>query len=143
MPTGTHALNLAERFEEILMRQIRLEQKKVSIHERAYTEELLLRMRAVDYLRRHEKKKIGSVSGITESRDYEKEPLMTIPRTPEELFTRDKTKEELPWYWKADDDERVPRTPPSEIFRHRKSSSSKEKNDNQTTKRPVEEKSVG
>ena len=124
---GDQALSIAERFEEVLMRQMRLEQKKASIFERAYTEELLLRIRAVDYLRRHEKIKFGSVSDITESREYEKEPLMTTPRTPEELFTRDKTKEELPWYWRADGDARVPRTPPYEIFRHRTSSSSIEK----------------
>ena len=37
------------------MRQIRLEQKKASVNEKACTEELLLRVRAVDYLRRHEK----------------------------------------------------------------------------------------
>ena len=107
------------------MRQIRLEQKKVSIYERAYTEELLLRMRAVDYLRRHAKIKFGKVNDIKESREDEKEPLVSIPRTPEELFTRDKTKEELPWYWREDYDERVPRTTPYEI-RQRPSSSSKE-----------------
>jgi len=114
--TGDQASDIAEKFEGVLMRQIRLEQKKVSIYERVYTKEMLLKTRAVDYLRRHEKKQFGSVSDITESREYEKEPLMTIPRTPEELFTRDKTKEELPWYWRADDDEMVPRTPPYEIF---------------------------
>ena len=45
----------SQAFEEILMRQIRLEQKKVSVFEKAYTEELLLRMRAVEFLRKHEK----------------------------------------------------------------------------------------
>ena len=36
---GEQALNVAERFEEVLMRQTRLEQKKASVYERAYTEE--------------------------------------------------------------------------------------------------------
>jgi hypothetical protein len=119
--------NIAERFEGILMRQIRLEQRKASIYERAYTEELLLRVRAVEYLRRHEKTRFGKVNDITEMREGEKEPVMTIPGTPEELFTRNKAKEELPWYWKEDDDARVPRTPPYEVYQQQTSSSSKDK----------------
>ena len=126
--TGDQSLDIAEKFEGVLVRQIRFEQKKVSIYEKAYTEELLLRMRAVDYLRRHEKKTFGSVRDITKSQEYEKDPFMTIPRTPKELFTRDKTKEELSWYWREDYDERVPRTAPYEI-RKRFSSSSKEKDE--------------
>jgi hypothetical protein len=117
--TGDQSLDIAEKFEGVLMRQIRLEQKKVSIYEQAYTEEFLLRMRAVDYLRRHEKIKFGSIRDITESKNDEKDPFMTIPGTPEELFTRDKTPQELLWYWRTDDDERFPRTPPYEIFRYR------------------------
>ena len=41
------------------------------------------------------------------------------------MFTKDKTKEELPWYWRDEYDNKVPRTPPYEI-RQRPSSSSKE-----------------
>ena len=87
---------------------------------------MLLRIRAVDFLRRHEKKSFGSVRDITKSQEYEKDPFMTIPRTPKELFTKDKTKEELPWYWREDDDERVPRTPPYEIRKRPSSSSTDE-----------------
>ena len=65
--TGDQSLKVAENFEGVLMRQIRLEQKKVSVYERAYTEELLLRMRAVDYLRKHERTKLGSVKDIIDS----------------------------------------------------------------------------
>jgi hypothetical protein len=39
------SLQIAEEFEGVLMKQLRLEQKKTSIYERAYNEELLLRMR--------------------------------------------------------------------------------------------------
>jgi hypothetical protein len=123
--SGSQVLNLAEGYEEILMRQIRLEQRKVSVYERAYTEELLLRMRPVDFLRRHEKIRFGKVNEITETGESEK---LTVPRTPEELVTRDRAKEDLPWYWRADDAERIPRTPPYEaIYPQRTSSSSKEK----------------
>ena len=94
--TGDQPSVATEMFEGVLLKQLGLEQKKVSIYEKAYTEELLLRIRAVDYLRRHEKKTFGSVRDITKSQEYKKDPFMTIPRTPEELFTRDKTKEELP-----------------------------------------------
>ena len=81
-------------------------------------------MRAVDYLRKHERIKLGSVKEIVDSDEYDKDPFLTIPRTPQELFTKDKTKEELPWYWREDYDNTVPRTPPYEI-RQRPSSSSK------------------
>ena len=40
--TGNQSLKVGEKFEGVLMRQIRLEQKKVSVYERAYTEEMLL-----------------------------------------------------------------------------------------------------
>ena len=96
--TGDQSLKVAETFEGVLMRQIRLEQKKASVYERAYTEELLLRMRAVDYLRKHERIKLGSVKELVDSEEYDKDPFLTIPKTPQELFTKDKTKEELPWF---------------------------------------------
>jgi len=106
------------------MKQLRLEQKKTSVYERAYTEELLLRMRAVDYLRKHERSKFGRVKEIVDSDEYDIDPFRTITKTPQELFTKDKTKEELPWYWRDEYDNKVPRTPPYEI-RQRPSSSSK------------------
>ena len=53
--TGDQSLQVAEAFEGALMRQIRIEQKKTSVYERAYTEEVLPRMRAVDYLKKHER----------------------------------------------------------------------------------------
>ena len=59
-------------------------------------------MRAVEYLRRHEKTRFAKVNDITEMREGEKEPVMIIPGTPEELF-RNKTKDESPWYWREDD----------------------------------------
>jgi hypothetical protein len=58
-------------------------------------------------------------------RENEKEPVMTVPRTPEELLTRDKAKEDAPWHWRADDDARIPRTPHYEVYQQRTSSSSK------------------
>ena len=69
---GYQALSIAVRFEEVLMRQIRLEQKKASKYERTCTEELLLRIRAVDYLRRHEKIRFKKVNDITEMRKVRK-----------------------------------------------------------------------
>jgi hypothetical protein len=119
------SMKTAEDFEEVLMKQLRLEQKRTSVYERAYTEELLLRMRSVDYLRKHERIKFGSVKDIVDTEEYDIDPFMTIPKTPQDLLDKDQTKEELPWYWRDEYDNKVPRTPPYEI-RDRPSSSSKD-----------------
>ena len=82
-------------------------------------------MRSVDYLRKHERIKFGSVKEIVDTEEYDIDPFMTIPKTPPELFSKDKTKEELPLYWRDEYDNKVPRTPPYEV-RERPSSSSKD-----------------
>ena len=108
MMTVEQSLKTAEEFEEVLMKQLRLEQKRTSVYERAYTEELLLRMRSVDYLRKHERIKFGSVKDIVDTEEYDIDPFMTIPKTPQDLLDKDQTKDELPWYWRDEHDNKVP-----------------------------------
>jgi hypothetical protein len=47
--TGEQSLQIAEEFEGVLMKQLRLEQKRTSVYERAYNEELLLRMFCISF----------------------------------------------------------------------------------------------
>jgi hypothetical protein len=128
------SMKTAEDFEIVLMKQLRL----ISVYERAYTEELLLRMRSVEFLRKHERIKFGSVKDIVDTEEYDIDPFMTIPKTPQEVLDKDKTKEELPWYWKDEYDNKVPRTPPYEI-RDRPSSSSKNHEVDEGTQKRLQE----
>ena len=91
--TVEQSTKTAEEFEEVLMKQLRLEQKRTPVYERAYNEELLLRMRSVDYVRKHERIKFGSVKEIIDTEEYDIDPFRTIPKTPPELIDKDKTKE--------------------------------------------------
>ena len=96
----------SQQIEAILWRQIDLEREKVKAYEKGYIQEKLLRMKAVQELRRHKKKMFGEVKVISE-RTYGSEPMFSVPMTSE----RDSTREGLPWFWRADDEEPQPRTP--------------------------------
>ena len=66
-------------------------------------------MKAVGHLRRHEKRASGEIHDIAPRSDgSEQPPMFPVPQTP----SRDLAKEELPWYWRSDDAELQPRTPP-------------------------------
>jgi hypothetical protein len=96
---------------DVLWRQIDLEREKVKAYARGYIVEKLWRMKAVRELRKHEKRLFGKVTGIPEGLK-EGEKMFPEPTTPEECFEpKDPAKEDLPWYWKADESEPQPRTP--------------------------------
>ena len=104
-------------FEEILLRQITLEKEKVAVYERGHSEEALLRMRAVRILRKHELKAFGEIHDIAPRSYGSDEPVESlIPKTPE----RDRTKEELPWYWRSEENALQPRTPIGAVRRYEK-----------------------
>jgi hypothetical protein len=91
------------------MKQLRLEQRRVEVYNRGYVEEMLLRQLATYHLQKHERLAFGSVQADAQkSTESGQAPLFPVPKTPE----RDISKEDLPWYWRSDDDEKIPRTPP-------------------------------
>ena len=64
-----------------------------------------MRKKAVAELRKHEERLLGQLNPIGQR--YESVPPFPVPMAPE----RDLTKEELPSWWKADDEVPQPRTP--------------------------------
>ena len=65
-------------------------------------------MRAVTALRKHELKAFGEITDIAPRPYGSDRPVESmIPKTPE----RDRAREELPWYWRSDDNVLQPRTP--------------------------------